>query len=177
MATAYPRETTPLTLLEVNGPASNRLRYDYEQSQCPEQTDQYNEQHIGHQPFTDGYPGSDAGERSGTNPLGDPVVFSAYLLGQVANNARYAANFNLDADRAFGYLCWDWIRVDAMAANPRGQPYPKPVVAPEGANGKDGADPWTPPQPQPFGQVPPPQYQPPVQLHYPGRTCGPPPIG
>ena len=147
------------------------MRYDYEHAQCPEETDSLNEEFVGHDPFTNGYPGPDAGKGaySGTNPLGDPVLFSAYLLGQIANNRQYATSFDLDADRAYGYLCWDWMRGAASGTNPRGQPYPLPLVWPEGANGPDGS--WQPPPATPAGQEPGPQYMPPLQLRYLGRSC------
>jgi hypothetical protein len=167
----YPLGTTPPTLLGTDGPANNRLRFDYEEAGCPEETDRLNLEFIGHQPLTNGYPvpeeNAPAGQPlSGTNPLGDPVVFSIYLLGQIANNKGYATSFNLDADRAYGYLCWDWTRGEATAKNPRGQDYPAPVVWPE------GADPaWQPPLPQAAGQEPAPRYAPPLQLQYPGRSC------
>jgi hypothetical protein len=46
----------------------------------------------------------------GDSPLGDPVPFSCYLIGQLANDTGYSTQFNLDSDRAFAYLTWDWIR-------------------------------------------------------------------
>ena len=44
------------------------------------------------------------------SPLGDPVPFSAYLIGRLVNPTGYETQFNLDADRAYAYLTWDWIR-------------------------------------------------------------------
>ena len=176
----YPQETKPPALLRTDGPASNRLRVDYESAGCPEATDGLNEEFVGHEPFTNGYPGAadpdgGGGPTSGTNPLGDPVVFSAYLIGQVANNRLYTTSFNLDADRAYGYLCWDWTRSgESTVENPRGQEYPVPVVWPEGACTTNRADPnaeWLPPAPAPAGQQPAPRYTPALELHYPGRTC------
>ena len=48
--------------------------------------------------------------RDRVSPLGDPVPFSAYLIGRLVNDTNYETQFNLDADRAYGYLTWDWIR-------------------------------------------------------------------
>ena len=104
------------------------------------------------------------------------MVFSAYLIGQIADNPRFAANFNLDADRGYGYLCWDWDR-DPEAQDqkdPRGHDYKPPVVRPEGTAGRDDTqDPqhWRLDPPTPAGQEPAPEHQPPLRLHYPGRQC------
>jgi hypothetical protein len=153
------------------------MRYDYEQAGCPEQTDAYNEEFIGRAPFTHGYPRPEEIDPpliSGTNPLGDPIVFSAYLVGQIAGNPMFLSNFNLDADRGFGYLCWDWIRdPKTIARNKRGQPYPKPVTPPEGTVGE-----WEYPEPTAAGQDPPPVYESSpshpkrtLELEYRGRIC------
>jgi len=180
----YPQDALPTVLFQTDGPASNRMRADYEGSGCPEQTDTYNEEFIGRAPFTHGYPvpeGAEPGQVSGTNPLGDPVVFSAYLIGQIAGNGDFQSNFNLDADRGFAYLCWDWIRdPKATAKNKRDQVYFKPVTPPEGTVGE-----WEYPEPAPAGQDPPPLYQDipghdkrTLKLEYPGRSCDEgPPIG
>jgi Zinc dependent phospholipase C len=180
----YPQDALPTVLFQTDGPASNRMRADYEGAGCPEQTDTYNEDFIGRAPFTNGYPmpeGTQAGLISGTNPLGDPIVFSAYLIGQIAGDREFRSNFNLDADRGFAYLCWDWIRdPKATAFNKRGQPYAKPVTPPEGTVGE-----WEYPDPVPAGQDPPPLYQNipghdkrTLKLEYPGRSCEEvPPIG
>jgi Zinc dependent phospholipase C len=174
----YPQEARPTVLLGEGGPASNELRVVYQDAGCPEETDQYNARYVGHAPFTNGYGdggGDDGGNASGTNPLGDPVVFSAYLIGQIADNPRFAANFNLDADRGYGYLCWDWTRnpQDSLK-NLRGQSYPPPLVPPEGADDPDKyQDPhlWHPKPPTPVGQQPAPQHDPAMRLRYPGRSC------
>lgn len=180
----YPQDAVPTVLFETDGPANNRMRFDYERSGCPEQTDGYNEEFIGRAPFTNGYPipeGTEPDSISGTNPLGDPIVFSSYLIGQIAGNPQFRSNFNLDADRGFGYLCWDWIRdPNKIGQNKRGQDFKKPVTPPEGTPGE-----WEYPDPTPSGQDPPPLYQSSpaypnrtLKLEYPGRKCEEaPPIG
>ncbi len=174
----YPQDTMPTVLFGTDGPASNRMRLDYERSGCPEQTDTYNEQFIGRAPFTDGYPvpkETDPASVSGTNPLGDPIVFSTYLIGQIAGNPKFRSNFNLDADRGFAYLCWDWIRdPQNQGKNKRDQLYDKPVTAPEGTVGE-----WSYPAPTAVAWDPPPLYDPPLKLDYRGRECheAPPPVG
>src|ERR1700693_4330226 len=51
--------------------------------------------------------------------LGSPVDYSAYLIARLTRNDPGAiANFNLDADRGYGYLCWDWLRSQTLAATP-----------------------------------------------------------
>jgi hypothetical protein len=179
----YPQEATPEVLLSTDGPASNQLRLQYQQAGCPDDTDIYNETNIGHQPFTPGYGGvfggggGDGGpdDASGTNPLGDPVVFSSYLIGQIANNPQFDADFNLDADRGFGYLCWDWHRDnDRVLEDPRGHQYEGPVTSPEGTADRTDAedrDHWRPQGPIPAGVSPAAEQTPPLLLLYPGREC------
>jgi hypothetical protein len=93
----YPVGTMPDVFFRLDKNVDPKTRADYEQAQHPRETDVLNEQHIG--------PGS-----IGLSPLGDPVPFSCYLIGQLANNTGYSTQFNLDSDRAFAYLTWDWIR-------------------------------------------------------------------
>jgi hypothetical protein len=91
-------------------------RFAYEHAQTPWQTDRINEAALA--------------KSRGRSPLGDPVPFSAYLIGQLANPTGYATQFNLDADRAYAYLTWDWIRGDAKGKTDLGVVYDKPQVAP-----------------------------------------------
>jgi hypothetical protein len=47
--------------------------------------------------------------------LGDPQDYSAYLVAQLTRqklDLSTITNFNLDADRGYAYLCWDWLRFD-----------------------------------------------------------------
>jgi hypothetical protein len=158
----YPQNTMPDQLLATNGSASNSARVYYEQAGCPQDTDIYNQAFVLHS--GDGR----FGEKNfqGTNPLGDPVIFSSYLIGQIANNPQFLSSFNLDADRGFGYLCWDWIRA-SLPPNPptdgQQHPFPPPLVWPE------GSDNWVRPDPVPYGTNP--LYEPEVELHYQGRSC------
>lgn len=44
--------------------------------------------------------------------LGDPQDYTAYLVAKLTrNNPDDVANFNLDSDRGYAYLCWDWVRL------------------------------------------------------------------
>ena len=48
-------------------------------------------------------------------------------------------DFNLDADRGYGYRTWDWIRGDQLGENGRHQSYPRPLVESEGSDRWAGA--------------------------------------
>jgi hypothetical protein len=142
MSGPYPVGEMPNVLLRTDGPGSNRARLDYQNAATPNDTDRLNEQNVGHKP-TDG--------DFAVNPLGDPIIFSSYLIGQVVGNPGWqigakndlTADFNLDADRGYGYLCWDWNR-DIRGLSPKIQEtmtvdgmslqFPKPCVWPEGAH-------------------------------------------
>jgi hypothetical protein len=53
--------------------------------------------------------------------LGDPMDYSAYLvatLTRIGLDPTKIANFNLDADRGYGYLTWDWLRYKDRSAIP-----------------------------------------------------------
>jgi hypothetical protein len=71
--------------------------------------------------------------------LGDPVDYSAYVIANLTRTSTMpAANFNLDADRGYGYLCWDWVRSkdatetatpSAFAGKPDPRRYRAPIKA------------------------------------------------
>ena len=45
--------------------------------------------------------------------LGDPMDYTAYVIATLTRDTldpATVANFNLDADRGYGYLTWDWVR-------------------------------------------------------------------
>jgi hypothetical protein len=117
----YPDGTTPdQVFFRTTAGFSPEARYEYENSQSPWQTDQLNQQFIGK-------------ADKGLSPLGDPVPFSAYLIGRLANDTNYQTQFNLDADRAYAYLTWDWIRRDdqpPQGKTPMNFAYQLPVVLP-----------------------------------------------
>jgi hypothetical protein len=115
----HPVNTMADVLLRSDGVASNPLRLRYEQAATPTETDHLNERYVGH------------GEaRVVTDPLGDPIVFSAYLIGRIAGDSAFAADFNLDSDRGYGYQCWDWTRLADKRAQEFGKPYAPPVILP-----------------------------------------------
>ncbi|MFC4110855.1 zinc dependent phospholipase C family protein [Micromonospora zhanjiangensis] len=127
----YPEGTTPdQVFFRTDAGFDAQARQNYEKSQTPWQTDLYNEELIGK-------------ARRRLSPLGDPVPFSAYLVGRLVNPTDYDTQFNLDADRGFAYLTWDWIRGDQTGKTDLGQVYPLPVAAPwlDRARWKRGAEP------------------------------------
>ncbi len=103
--------------------------------------------------------------------LGDPTDYAAYVIAKLTRNDLDPAtvtNFNLDSDRGYGYLVWDWLRdkrrlsvPDAFRGN--GDPstggtptnvsqhvYPSPVQPGYGWNIADEFDNGGQPQPQGF---------------------------
>jgi hypothetical protein len=48
----------------------------------------------------------------------------------LVNPTGYATQFNLDADRGYGYLSWDWIRGKETGKTELGQQYALPAAAP-----------------------------------------------
>ncbi|MBV9582430.1 MAG: hypothetical protein JO057_27920, partial [Chloroflexi bacterium] len=68
--------------------------------------------------------------------LGDPVDYSAYVVASLTRDhagqdaRHHITNFNLDSDRGYGYLCWDWVRSKDVKGVPtpyfRGAQYDNP---------------------------------------------------
>lgn len=114
----YPEGTTPdQVFFRTDAPVEHEGRAQYESARTPWQTDLLNEQYIGK-------------ARQRLSPLGDPVPFSAYLIGRIVNPTEYATQFNLDADRAYAYLTWDWNRGDEIGKTDMGFQYQLPLAAP-----------------------------------------------
>lgn len=123
----YPQGATPdAVFFRLGRPVNQQERIAYEKAPTPAVTDRLSGDFIGGDPHAD------------HSPLGDPVPFSAYLIGQICNNPAYTTDFNLDADRGYGYRCWDWDRAEGSAHSDRGSAFAPPVAWPEGADGKDG---------------------------------------
>jgi hypothetical protein len=140
----YPEGTTPdQVFFRTTAGFSADGRYEYENSQSPWQTDELNEQFIGK-------------ARVRQSPLGDPVPFSAYLIGRLVNDTDYETQFNLDADRAYGYLTWDWIRRDdhpPLGKTPMNLAYQLPVAPPWKADGSIPQNTWNPNTPMQLDYV------------------------
>jgi hypothetical protein len=149
----YPQGATPDQVFFRTGrPVRPSERAEYEQAPTPAHTDALNEGLIGRDPMTD------------HSPLGDPVQFCSYLMGRVLESEyAYEADFNLDADRGYGYRCWDWIRTSDTGTNQRGQSYLLPLIPPEGADRDTAGDPS---HPHPWHGAAPDSSQEPIQLRY-----------
>jgi hypothetical protein len=55
--------------------------------------------------------------------LGDPLDYAAYVIATLTRTTldpEAVANFNLDSDRGYAYLCWDWLRDPARKSKPPG---------------------------------------------------------
>ena len=129
----YPLGTMPDVFFRLNAPVNTELRTLYERAQTPWATDSLNELHLTRD--------------LRFSPLGDPVPFSAHLIGKLANDTGYSTQFNLDSDRAFAYLTWDWIRNDAHARNGTATgilnlTYATPKEPPQGAEDASGNSIW-----------------------------------
>jgi hypothetical protein len=127
--------TQPDVFFRLDGVVDPQVRGAYELAQTPRDTDLLNIQHLAQADLR-------------FSPLGDPVPFSAHLIAQLANDTGYSTQFNLDSDRAFAYLTWDWIRQDpktpgSTATGILNLTYQKPVEQPEGDE-DPGADPLNP---------------------------------
>ena len=131
MTGPYPAGAQPHDVFfRTSEPITPQVRNAYEVAPTPAFTDAINELVIGRDPTTD------------HSPMGDAIPFAAYLMGRVLDaDLRPVPEFNLDADRGYGYRCWDWIRGDEKAENPRHQSYRKPLVESEGSPDWHGADP------------------------------------
>jgi hypothetical protein len=119
----YPIGTQPDVFFRVDAPVDGKTRAAYEHAQTPWETDQLNAKHLSPRALR-------------FSPLGDPVPFSCYLIGQLVNDTGYSTQFNLDSDRAYAYLTWDWIRNDPKADGGThtgilGLTYATPVEPPE----------------------------------------------
>ena len=73
----YSTDTLPNQLLQTDNSISNVARQLYQDAQNPNETDRISTAFVLHQ--GDGELGE--GKYRGTNPMGDPVVFSTYLIG------------------------------------------------------------------------------------------------
>jgi hypothetical protein len=122
----YPIGTQPDVFFRLDAPVNADVRLAYERAQTPWETDQINIENLARRELQ-------------FSPLGDPIPFSAHLIAQLANDTGYSTQFNLDSDRGFAYLTWDWIRNDLSAAGGTatgvlGLTYATPTDAKIGAN-------------------------------------------
>lgn len=76
-------------------------------------------------------------EVTANHNMGDPVNFSSFLIWQLTRKdlAKNVPDWNLDADRGYGYKCWDWNRplkpnADNTLIDTEGHPYLAPCTPP-----------------------------------------------
>ncbi len=76
-------------------PGDPATRTAYENAHSPADTDHVSATHL-----------------PGGHHLGDPVDYGTYLVSRLTQQPAEPAlpDFNLDADRGYGYHCWDWNR-------------------------------------------------------------------
>ncbi len=130
----FPEGVTPdqvfFSTADVGDPSQ---RAQYEEAVAPQDTENLNWRYL-QSPAQD------------VSPLGGLVPFSAYLIDRVANDPDYAVGFNLDSDRAYGYLTWDWHRYNDPGDQNHtdhedlGFPFREPVTWPQFAKGWTGPD-------------------------------------
>jgi hypothetical protein len=129
----YPVGTMPDVFFRLDAPVDPQVRLAYEQAQTPWDTDQLNIENLARRDLE-------------FSPIGDPIPFSAHLISQLANDTGYSTQFNLDSDRAFAYLTWDWVRQDKSVKGSTGTgvlglTYQMPKEPPEGNPGGDPLNP------------------------------------
>jgi hypothetical protein len=86
------------TVLLGQMPGTDAARQAYENAATPADTDALNNTSL-----------------SPDFNLGDPINYSIYVIDQLTADGVDPAlvnSFNLDADRGYGYKCWDWNRRD-----------------------------------------------------------------
>ena len=121
----------PDVFFRLDAPVDPQIRSAYERAQTPWDTDRLNSVYL-------------TRERRPLSPLGDPIPFSAHLIAQLVNDTGYSTQFNLDSDRAYAYLTWDWDRRDPKGLDGEnvgilGLHYAMPIVPPQGSNDENVA--------------------------------------
>ena len=123
-------------VLMNHAPGDPGTRTEYEDAHTPDKTDEVSLTHL------------PAGEH-----LGDPVDYGTYVVSRLTQGGELP-DFNLDADRGYGYHCWDWNRSDDKTV-PKVTPkqdfdeqhytFQTPCTVPEGYCA-DGDSAWSGPQ-------------------------------
>ncbi|MBS1911227.1 MAG: zinc dependent phospholipase C family protein [Bacteroidetes bacterium] len=118
----------PDALLGNDIPTTESVVEKYANAATPHDTD-----HISFSEVTD------------VHNLGDPVNFSSFMMWDLARpETTEMPDWNLDADRGYGYKCWDWNRHSDKLGEPKplkdteGHPYFAPCTPPPQTNEADG---------------------------------------
>jgi hypothetical protein len=90
------------TVLVTPSPGDDQARKDFAGSRHEAETIRLQKDHL-----------------SNGRTLGDPVDFTAYVVAKLTrDDPGEIADFNLDSDRGYAYLCWDWLRNAERRAAP-----------------------------------------------------------
>ena len=117
----YPAGSRPdTTFFRTDRRTDPQARGQYERAATPQATDALNREHLWR-------------NDQAPSPLGDPIPFSSYLIGALLNDRTYDTQFNLDSDRAYAYLTWDWVRdhTRTIPADLPGVNFEPPVTPPQ----------------------------------------------
>lgn len=126
----------PNVLVESNIPADESLIERYSKAANPFETDMISFSQV-----------------TANRNMGDPVNFSSFLMWQLARPEiqKNIPDWNLDADRGYGYKCWDWSR------------HLEGVPRHTDTEGHEYVAPCTPP---PQSDTEPPNPREPLKIHY-----------
>lgn len=106
-ASPYVSGSVP-SILFSNMPGTDDARRTYEKASTPQETDRINFEKLNEK-----------------WNMGTPIIYSLYVMGQLTRDnvkSTDIQSFNLDADRGYGYKCWDWNRHDKYFARYNGDP-------------------------------------------------------
>ncbi|MFD7613068.1 zinc dependent phospholipase C family protein [Streptomyces sp. NPDC059828] len=91
------------TVLTADRPGSAAARKSFESARNEKDTLRHQQRHL------------PKGET-----LGGPVDFTGYVVAKLTrDDPGTITNFNLDSDRGYAYLCWDWVRQANSKAAPK----------------------------------------------------------
>jgi hypothetical protein len=110
----------PQVLLQNHIPTNEDLVHKYATATTPQDTDMISFSEV-----------------TAEHNMGDPVNFSSFLIWQLARpQVEGVPDWNLDADRGYGYKCWDWNRhakdhpEEHVLTDAEGHPYIAPCTTP-----------------------------------------------
>ncbi|MGW2638581.1 zinc dependent phospholipase C family protein [Streptomyces sp. NPDC001348] len=91
------------TVLTEDRPGSAAARGSFESAKSEKETLRHQQTHL-----------------PKNETLGGPIDFTGYVVAKLTrDNPGVIPNFNLDSDRGYAYLCWDWVRQHDATAAPK----------------------------------------------------------